>query len=106
MTFVSEEAKAFKVQAGWIAKQAGIRTPLSCPVRLDVTLIPKNGTVMDLSNCLKVAEDALQGIAYDNDRQVKDIHLSYADADGVGGLIIEISEFIPPLPPIFEQECA
>jgi len=101
VTYLTKEAKAYKHEVGWIAKQAGFRAPTTQPIRLALTLIPKNGVVMDLSNCLKVAEDALQGVAYVNDRQVKHITLDYGEPDGKGALVVEIDEFIPPAPPLF-----
>lgn len=101
VTYLTPEAKAYKHEVGWLAKQAGFREPTSKPIALRLTLVPKNGVVMDLSNCLKVAEDALQGIVYVNDRQVKSIALAYGEPDGKGSLIVEIEEFIPAEPPLF-----
>ena len=97
----TKEAKAYRSEVGWIAREAGVRQPTTHPIRLALTLVPKNGVVMDLSNCLKVAEDALQGVAYVNDRQVKAISLAYGEPDGKGALIVEIDEFIPDPPPLF-----
>ena len=66
-------------------------------VSLVVTLHPKTNkdgsecrTVMDLDNCLKVTLDALQGVAYENDRQVRAITLSYGEPMPGGGLTVEI----------------
>ncbi|EMS6149722.1 TPA: RusA family crossover junction endodeoxyribonuclease, partial [Neisseria gonorrhoeae] len=63
-------------------------------------LIPKankdggaNKTVIDLDNALKVALDALQGVAYHNDRQVRRIAADYADEPVAGGgLAVEVGE--------------
>ena len=38
-----------------------------------ITLTPKNGICMDLDNALKVSIDALKGIAYADDSQVRKI---------------------------------
>ena len=46
---------------------------------------------MDLDNCLKVAIDALQGIGYLNDKQVKRITLEYGTAVPDGGLTITLA---------------
>ncbi|WP_404562177.1 RusA family crossover junction endodeoxyribonuclease, partial [Neisseria gonorrhoeae] len=52
-----------------------------------------NKTVIDLDNALKVALDALQGVAYHNDRQVRRIAADYADEPKQGGgLAVEIEE--------------
>lgn len=101
VTYLTKEAKAYKHEVGWIAKEAGFREPTKHPIRLALTLIPKNGVMMDLSNCLKVAEDALQGVAYVNDRQVKAISLAYGEPDGRGALVVEIDEFVPQPLPLF-----
>lgn len=70
LTFVSDEAKSYKAQCGWIAKAAGIRAPLQGPVELRFRLVPKNGVCMDLDNALKVSIDALKGIVFGDDSQV------------------------------------
>ena len=88
----STEAKAYKAECGWIARAAGIRQPLQGPIRMQYVLIPKNGICMDLSNCMKVAEDALQGIAYVNDKQVRSIALEYGEPDGKGALLVRIED--------------
>lgn len=98
----STEAKAYKKAIGWIAKAAGFKEPTTKPLRLTFTLCPKtnkdgsaSGTVLDLGNCLKVAEDALQGIVYENDKQVKSLRLEYGPPVPEGGLVVEIEEFTP-----------
>jgi crossover junction endodeoxyribonuclease RusA len=98
----SSEAKAYKTLIGWKAKEQGCRTPTAKPVRLALVLCPKtnkdgsaNATVLDLSNCLKVAEDALQGIVYVNDKQVKSIRLDYGEPVPEGALVVEVDEFVP-----------
>ncbi len=74
--------------------------PSEGSVAVRLRLIPKankdgsaNKTVIDLDNALKIALDALQGIAYHNDRQVRRIAAEY-DGEPVagGGLAVEIEE--------------
>lgn len=103
---LSPEAKSYKLACGWLAKEAGFGKPTTRPIALKLTLIPKNGVVMDLSNCLKVTEDALQGVVYENDRQVKAISLEYGQPDGKGAVIVEVSEFQPAPPPLFAEVAA
>ena len=95
-TYRTKAANEYRSQAGWLAKAAGAR-PISGPVALNVTLHPKltakgnaSAVVLDLSNCIKVAEDALQGVAYQNDKQVKQMVLSYGKAIQNGGLTLEV----------------
>lgn len=114
------EAKNYKREVHWIAQEAGLRDPSTRLIEIGaITLIPpatrlrrdshgvqqevKNGTALDLDNCLKVTFDALKGIAYVDDAQIKRIRgpIEYGDPEGKGGLVIEIDEFIPPAPPLF-----
>ena len=95
-TYRTGEANKYREQAGWLAKAAGAR-PIVGPVELKVTLHPRltaknkaSGTVIDLDNCLKVAIDSLQGVAFENDRQVKRITLAYGHPVQDGGLTLEI----------------
>lgn len=81
---LSREAKHYRQEAAWLAKAAGMK-PLTGQVELHVRIVPrarKDGTpsevLPDLDNCLKVLIDALQGIAYENDKQVKKIVADYA----------------------------
>ena len=69
----------------------------TCEVRLVLhPRITKKGaaslTVMDLDNCIKVTLDALQGLAYENDRQVRRIVAEYGPPKAGGGLTVEIME--------------
>jgi len=100
---LSPEAKAYKLAVGWAAKAAGYRMPTTKPIRLALVLAPrthdKNGrrssAVLDLGNCLKVAEDALQGIVYENDRQVRAISLEYGEPRALGALLVTVTEWTP-----------
>lgn len=70
--YVSAEAKHYKQQAAQMARSEGV-TVLDGAVilRLDVYAPRKAG---DLSNRIKVLEDALNGVAYHDDAQVVEIH--------------------------------
>lgn len=103
MTFVSQEAESYKTEAGWIAKQAGVKAPLSCNVVLGFKLVPKNGVCMDLDNALKVTIDALKGVVYVDDKQVYRINAERAEPDGHARLEVSIEEYAPPLPALFRE---
>lgn len=97
---LSTHGRAYKQEVARIAKEHGV-DELKGDLRLRVYLLPKRNkdgtaskTVMDLSNCLKVVEDALQGVCYGNDKQVKSIRLDYGHAVCGGGLMIKI-EHLP-----------
>jgi len=122
-TYVTEEAKAYKLEVAWLAKAAGFKAPTTRPIEVGrITLFApatrlrrdkfmklvevKNSVVLNLDNCLKVTFDALNGVVYVDDKQLKRIRgpIEYAEPSGRGGLVIEIGEFIPPPPPLFTIE--
>lgn len=95
---LSPEAKAYKEQVGWLAREQGVKAPLTGPVELRLALIPKNRVCMDLSNCWKVAEDALNGIVYADDAQVFKIVAERRDPDPTGArLEVEILPLVLPM---------
>jgi crossover junction endodeoxyribonuclease RusA len=97
LTFVSDEAKAYKAECGWRAKAAGCR-PLAGAVELRIALIPKNRVCMDLDNALKVTIDALKGIVYGDDAQVFKIVAERRDPDPAGArLEIEVLPLVIPM---------
>lgn len=89
--YVSPEAKAYKEAAALAAKEAGLKVAEG-PISLVIHLSPKNGICMDLDNCLKVAIDALNGVAYRDDKQIRKITAERLPADGVGGLRVWVME--------------
>lgn len=103
MTFVSQEATSYKSEAGWLAKAAGIKGPLRCAISLSFRLVPDNGVCMDLDNALKVAIDALNGVAYFDDKQVRKITAERAEPDGRARLEVEIEEYQPPQAALFRE---
>ena len=50
-------------------------------------------TVIDLDNCLKATLDALQGIIYQNDNQVKRIYIYYGEPVINGALLVTIEKY-------------
>lgn len=105
VTVPSDEARAYKAEVGWRAKAAGFRAPTTKPIEIaSITLCPRmnkdgsaSGTVLDLGNCWKVVEDALQGIVYVNDKQIKRIrNVEYGEPTEEGALIIDVVEWTPP----------
>lgn len=76
--YVSPEAKRYKEGVRLRAHMARLGKPLACPVVLTVVVYrpQKSG---DLSNRIKVLEDALNGIAFVDDSQVVEIHARRED---------------------------
>lgn len=93
---VSKDALAYKRECAWIAKAAGAR-PISGTVELRVLLVPANRVCVDLDNALKVAIDALKGIAYEDDSQVYRIVAERAAPDGRARLEVEALAYDIPL---------
>ena len=94
---LSDEAKAYKREAGWLAKAAGIRTPLAGPVEVRVVLYPRDRRQIDLDNALKVAIDALNAIAYEDDKQVCKITAERRAPHGEARLEVEILPYTVPM---------
>lgn len=108
VTAVSNEAKAYKAQVGWIAKAAGVLTPMAGRVEVAYTLYPKRpqdwkkraekdplgwaDTVqcIDLDNAQKVLMDSLKGVVFEDDRWVRRIVADRAEPDGEGRLMVTI----------------
>jgi crossover junction endodeoxyribonuclease RusA len=94
----SSEAVAYKERVAWENARS---KPLCSNVAVIVTLQPKltkkgeaSKTVIDLDNALKVALDALQGVAYNNDKQIRKISAEYGVPRVDGGLIVQVVEMV------------
>lgn len=70
---LTDRAKQYKHDVGWEAKAAGIRM-MDGDVRVDIELFVGR-THIDTDNVLKMILDALTGIAWEDDRQVAEIHI-------------------------------
>lgn len=108
VTVLSSEAKAYKSEVGWLARAAGIRTPISGRVAVSYVLYPKrpqdwarraakdpagwDDTVqcIDLDNAQKVLMDSLKGVVIDDDKWVRRIHAERAEPDGDARMIVTI----------------
>ena len=88
LTYVTAEAKAFKEAVGWLARKAGIHSPIKGRVSVHIQLYPHRpldyqkrmrqdplywaDTVqrLDLDNARKVANDALKEIVFEDDKYI------------------------------------
>jgi crossover junction endodeoxyribonuclease RusA len=75
----SQEARDYQAQVGWWAKVAGLNEMITGRVSVSMWVYraQKRG---DLDNRIKVLLDSLEGIAYKNDDQVKELH-AFLDDD-------------------------
>lgn len=71
-TYVSPEAKRYKAKVRWLGIAAKAR-PLEGPVVMRLAVY-RPRRVGDLSNRIKVLEDSLCGVAFDDDEQVVEIY--------------------------------
>lgn len=102
MVVVSDEARSYRTQCGWIAKAAGLRIPMQGEIELVITLVPANRVCMDLDNALKVIIDAMKGIAYEDDSQVRKITAERKPPDGQGARVeLTVREREPNELPLF-----
>lgn len=115
VTVPSAEAKTYKEEVAWRAKVAGFKEPTDKLIEIaSITLCPRmnkdgsaSAVVLDLGNCWKVVEDALQGVVYVNDKQIKRIrNVEYGPPTKDGALIIEVVEYIPVVAPLFAEAAA
>lgn len=98
---LSDEARSYKTQVGWMVKAAGLRTPIQGLIELHVFLHPlqrktislRDVRCMDLDNALKVTIDAMKGIAYPDDKQIRKIIAERAPPIPGGGLTVEILRY-------------
>ncbi len=121
MTYVSTEAKAFKERVGWLAKAAGVRSPIAGRVAIAYTLHPHrpqdwarrakrdpmawDDTVqcIDLDNAQKVLLDALKGVAIEDDRWVRSINAQRGEPVEGGKLVVTITSLAVATAPVPEQ---
>jgi crossover junction endodeoxyribonuclease RusA len=107
----SHEAKVYKREVAWIATQARVK-PIVGYVLLRIFLTPHcpldaaarakqapnlwalSVESIDLGNCEKVLSDALNGIAWEDDRQLERIELERTEP-GVKGCVVEIEPYMP-----------
>jgi Holliday junction resolvase RusA-like endonuclease len=68
----SAEAVNYKTTVRMLARCDGV-TPLSGPVAVRVA-VHRERRAGDLDNFLKILIDALQGVFYENDAQIREIH--------------------------------
>jgi len=112
MTYVSAEAKSYKSQVAWAAKEAGIREPIRGRVAIQITLYPKrpqdwvkraqknpefwDDDVMciDLDNAHKVLFDSLKGIVIEDDKWIRKIESERAEPDGQARVVVTIKPII------------
>ncbi len=124
MTYVTPEAERYKRDVAMLALAAGLRAPAAGRVMLLIRLFPErpqdwarrarrepdtwDDTVrcIDLGNCEKVLSDALNGIAWADDKQLRRIVLERCEPDEKGGRVEVEIEFIAAAPSLLDGVAA
>lgn len=105
VTYVTKDAKVYKAEVAKIARAAGLRLPYDGRVLLTVRLFPQRPQdwakraqrapdtwdddvrCIDLGNAEKVLSDALNGIAWVDDKQLRRIVLDRCEPDANGARV-------------------
>jgi len=94
VTYLSAEGKQWKQSAYLSAKQQGA-VKIECDVCVLLVLHPranKNGSasksVIDLGNAEKCTIDAMQGVLFDDDKQIKMMMMRYGEPKEGGGVTL------------------
>ena len=96
--YVSAEAKEYKSQVHFIAQRNKVQIATGS-VAMTYCFHPKKNkdgseskVRLDLDNAMKVVNDALNGIAYVDDRQIRRIVLEFGEPIVGGGITVYIDE--------------
>lgn len=114
---LSDEAKAYKAEVGWLCKSAGVRQAITGRVAIEIQLFPKRPQdwarrarknplnwdddvlCIDLDNANKVLLDALKGIAIEDDKWVRRIIAERMEPDGEARVVVRIKPLAVPVHP-------
>lgn len=116
-TYPSADAKAFKTSVQVAALRAGVRRPITGRIELHLQLYPQRPQdwakrarrdpltwdddvrCIDLGNCEKVLSDALNGVAWVDDKQHRRIVLERMEPDGEARVVVRITQLALPASP-------
>jgi len=119
MTYVTPEARAYREEIALRARAAGIRTPMEGRIWLHLQLYPHRPLdwqkrvaklghqawdddvqCIDLGNAEKVLADALQGIAFADDKQIWRQSKERMEPDGRPARVVVVLRPCPPRPAV------
>jgi len=94
---MSAEGAAYKLESAWRCRSAGMKL-LSGPVEVHMVLHPKktkggaaSKTRIDLDNMSKVVLDAMNGVAYADDKQIERIISELGEPVQNGGVSVSVN---------------
>lgn len=118
-TYPSADAKAYKSDVKAAAVRAGVREPITGRIELQVQLYPQRPKdwakrakrdplawdddvrCIDLGNCEKVLSDALNGVAWVDDKQHRRIVLDRMEPDGEARVVVRIAPIVAAVGDLF-----
>lgn len=89
----SDEARQYQTNARWIARCAGMHEPITGKVAISLRVY-RPAQRGDLDNRIKVLLDALQGVAYEDDKQIVELHAYQNDDKANPRVEVEVTEAI------------
>lgn len=114
--YLTDEAKAYKEEVAWRARAAGFHQPLQGRIAVHMALYPKRPQdaerrirknphnwdddvqSLDLDNARKVILDALNGVAYIDDRWIWSDSAERMEPDGEARVVVTIAPIVRPSP--------
>ena len=91
---LTPEARRYKQEVFWRAKAAGMHV-IGGPVSVSIRLIPPGKRSIDVDNAVKVTLDALEHVAYRNDKQVRRLYAEVGEPEkGRARLEVEVTELL------------
>ena len=95
-TLLSREARDWISHSSWLARAAGM-APIDGPVHISMILHPRltvkgkaSKVRLDVDGPIKIALDALEGVAYANDKQITRLVAEIGAPIANGGLTVEV----------------
>jgi len=90
--YVSKEARDYRDLVGWIGASAGVESH-DGDVRVSV-IVRRKHKRGDIDNYLKVLFDALQGVVYVNDKQIKKVEVEIIEGAEEGEILVWVEDLV------------
>lgn len=95
--FISKRGKEFKEFVTKYCDEKKVKSYGAHDVRVTIILHPRSKILMDIDNCSKAILDSLEGIVYDDDKQVVQLRLQRGHLKKGGGCTVCIEIYSTPM---------